>query len=185
MRAFLALDIPAPVIGYLTGVIERLAKRTEGVKWARSEGIHITVKFLGEIEEVLAERMREALSPLATRFEPFTTRLDGLDAFPSRRSARVVVVKLKEGNEQIQTIFSEVEDRLAELDVEREKRGLVPHITLGRRRIPKPFPNGDPMPLEEKEFAIEHLVLYRSVLMPGGAVYTPLWKVKFGGEKKR
>ena len=41
------------------------------------------------------------------------------------------------------------------IDVEREKRKLVPHITLGRRRIPKPFPNGDPMPIEEREFLIE------------------------------
>ena len=59
------------------------------------------------------------------------------------------------------------------LDVEREKRGLTPHITLGRRRTPKPFPNGDPLPIEEREFLIEQLVLYKSTLTPGGAIYAP------------
>ena len=49
MRAFLALEIPGDIVAYLTGVIDRLAKRTEGVRWVRKEGIHITVKFLGEI----------------------------------------------------------------------------------------------------------------------------------------
>jgi 2'-5' RNA ligase len=66
--------------------------------------------------------------------------------------------------------------------VEREKRRLVPHLTLGRRRIPKPFPDGDPMPVENKEFIIGELVLYKSTLTPGGAIYAPVWKIKLGGE---
>ena len=60
----------------------------------------------------------------------------------------------------------------------------MPHLTLGRRRIPKPFPNGDPMPIEEKEFLVEHLVLYKSTLTPGGAIYAPIWKIKLGGEDR-
>jgi 2'-5' RNA ligase len=182
MRAFLALTIPADIVAYLKEVTGRLEKRTEGVRWVRDEGIHITVKFLGEIEESMAEVMRSALTPVGAAFEPFRARLGGLDAFPTRRSARVIVVRLKEGIEPSQAIFEEVEERLAALDVEREKRRLVPHITLGRRRIPKPFPNGDPMPIEEREFLIEQLVLYKSTLTPSGAIYAPVWKIKLGGE---
>jgi 2'-5' RNA ligase len=182
MRTFLALPIPADIIAYLGEVTGRLERRTEGVRWARGEGIHITVKFLGEIEEPMAERMREALAPIGSAFGPFRARLGGLDAFPSSMRARVIVVKLKEGSEQSQAIFEEVEERLAAIDVEREKRKLVPHLTLGRRRIPKPFPNGDPMAIEEKEFIIEELVLYKSTLTPGGAIYAPVWKIKLGGE---
>ena len=118
MRAFLALEVPGDIVAYLTGVIERLAKRTEGVRWVRREGIHITVKFLGEIEEAASDRMRDALSSMGERFEPVAARLGGLDAFPSRRSARVIVVKLKEGAYEMQAIFSEMEDRLASMNVE-------------------------------------------------------------------
>jgi 2'-5' RNA ligase len=182
MRTFLALPVPADIVAYLREVIGRLERRTEGVRWVKDEGIHITVKFLGEIEEPMAERMRSALTPIGALFEPFQARLGGLDAFPTRRSARVIVVKLKEGIEPGQAIFEEIEERLAGIDIERERRKLVPHLTLGRRRIPKPFPNGDPMPIEEKEFLIEQLVLYKSTLTPGGAIYAPIWKIKLGGE---
>ncbi|MGD0228966.1 MAG: RNA 2',3'-cyclic phosphodiesterase [Syntrophorhabdales bacterium] len=184
MRAFLALDLPADIIAYLRGVIGRLDKRTEGVRWVRDEGIHITVKFLGEIEEARGEEMREVLAPIGARIGPFPARLGALDAFPTRRSARVVVVRLKEGVEQSQAIFSEVEERLSAIQVERERRGFAPHITLGRRRIPKPFPNGDPMPIEERGFVIERLVLYKSTLTPGGAIYAPVWRIKLGGEDR-
>ncbi len=184
MRTFLALPVPADIVAYLRGVIGRLERRTEGVRWVRDEGIHITVKFLGEIEEGRTEEVRSALTPVGALFEPFRARLGGLDAFPAKRSARVVVVRLKEGVEPAQAIFEEVEERLAAIDIERERRKLVPHLTLGRRRIPKPFPNGDPMPIEEREFLIEELVLYRSTLTPGGAIYAPIWKIKLGGEDR-
>ncbi len=184
MRTFLALPTPADIVAYLKEVAGRLERRTEGVRWVRDEGIHITVKFLGEIEEGMAEKVRGVLTPIGALFGPFRASLGGLDAFPARRSARVIVVKLKEGIEPAQAIFEEVEERLAAIGIERERRKLVPHLTLGRRRIPKPFPNGDPMPIEEKEFPIEQLVLYKSTLTPGGAIYAPIWKIKLGGEDR-
>lgn len=183
MRTFLALDVPGDIAAYLRGVVDRLAKRTEGVRWVRDEGIHITVKFLGEVEESMVARTHAALAPIGKRFAPVAACLGALDAFPSKRSARVIVVKLKEGVGQSQAIFAEIEDRLAGLDIERDKRGLVPHITLGRRRIPKAFLDGDPPPIEGKAFLIEHLVLYSSRLTPGGAVYAPIWKIKLEAEE--
>ncbi len=184
MRTFLALEIPEDVVTYLRTCVDRLAKRTTDVRWVRNEGIHITVKFLGEIEESLAKRMEGLLLPIGGLFGPIRARLGALDAFPSLKSARVIVVRLKEGGEEMEAVFSEVEERLAGIDIEREKRGLTPHITLGRRRIPKPFPNGDPMPVEGREFVVENLVLFQSTLTPGGAIYAPIWKIKLGGKDR-
>ncbi len=181
MRSFLALEIPRDIVAYLRAVTDRLAKRTSDVRWVQNEGIHITVKFLGEIEEPMAPVLREALAPIGARYAPIAARLGQLDAFPTPLRARVIVIKLKEGIEAIQAIFADVEEGLESIHVEREKRGLVPHITLGRRRIPKPFPNGDPMPIEEKAFVIDDLVLFKSTLTPGGAIYTPIWKIRLGG----
>ena len=84
----------------------------------------------------------------------------------------------------MEAIFSEIEERLAAMDVEREKRGFVAHITLGRRRVPAPFPDGDSPPIEERAFLVDHLVLFRSTLNPAGAIYEPIWKIRLGGEER-
>jgi RNA 2',3'-cyclic 3'-phosphodiesterase len=183
MRMFLAFEMPPSIIDYLSGVRESLARRVEGVRWVKNEGIHITVKFLGEVAESNVIPMREALEPIGKIHPPIPATLDKLDAFPNRRRARVVVVTLSQGVETMQTIFSEVEERLdAVMEIEREERAYLPHLTLGRRKVPKPFPNGDVPDIQRKEFVVEHLVLFNSTLTPGGAVYTPLWKIKLGGQ---
>jgi 2'-5' RNA ligase len=184
VRAFLALEIPEEIVSYLKTCVDRLARRTTDVKWVKNEGIHVTVKFLGEIEESFAGSMHDALAPIGGFVAPVETRLGRLDAFPSMRSARVIVVRLSEGGDEMKAIFGEVEERLAALDVEKEKRGFTPHITLGRKRVPKPFPDGDPLPIEERRFTVENLVLFKSTLTPGGAIYAPIWKIKLGGKDR-
>ncbi len=183
MRSFLALDVPDTVIDYLSGVTERLAKMTRGVKWVKKEGIHITLKFFGEIEEAMAPKIHEALRPLGSQFSPIVVSLKELDAFPNKRRARVVIVRLHKGNDETQAIYEEVEERLTQFDFSREKRAFTPHLTLGRMKTPGPFPNGDTPALESMEFLIDQMVLYKSTLTPGGALYTPIWKIQLGGEK--
>jgi 2'-5' RNA ligase len=223
MRVFLALELPAGIIAYLKGITDRLAKRTEGVRWVKNEGIHITIKFLGEREEALVQTMEAVLAPIGSQFAPVNVCLGQLDAFPSTRRARVIVVRLNRGVREIQAMFSEIEERLTKIDmvthesgevgyvfdreaprtwhshscagrvegttrapvIERETRDLTPHITIGRRKVPGPFPDsGDMMPIEEREFNIENLVLYKSTLTSGGAIYEPIWKIKIGGSKQ-
>ena len=182
MRSFLALEVPEPVADYLRGVIEKLSKRTQGVRWVKKDGIHITLKFLGEIEEALAGKIHHALAPIGSRFAPFVVSLKELDAFPSRRRARVVIVQVQKGSEEMKAIFEEVEGGLTEFDFEREERAFTPHITLGRMRTPAPFPDGDVPAIEAMEFPVDALVLFKSTLTPAGALYSSIWKIKLGGD---
>ena len=183
MRSFLALAVPDSVTEYLRGAIERLAVRTSGVKWVKKEGIHITLKFFGEIEEGTAAKLHEALVPIGSQFSRFMVSLKELDALPSRRRARVVVVKLGKGEEEMKALFREVEERLGGFDFKREAREFTAHITLGRMRTPAPFPNGDVPAIEGMGFPVDTLVLFKSTLTPAGALYTPTWEIKLGGEK--
>jgi 2'-5' RNA ligase len=109
-------------------------------------------------------------------------RLKELDAFPSRRRARVVVVKLGTGIEEAKALSADVEARLAGFAFKKEEREFTPHITLGRMKVPAPFPNGDAPAIERMEFGIDQVVLFKSTLTPGGALYSPIWKIKLGGE---
>ena len=182
MRSFLALEVSAPVVDYLREVIEKLSKRARDVKWVKRDAIHITLKFLGQIEEELVPKIQEALKPIGSRFTPFMVSLKEIDAFPSRRRARVVIVRLNKGVDEIKAIYEDVEEGLTGFDFEREAREYTPHITLGRMKTPAAFPDGDLPPLERMEFKVDALVLFKSTLTPGGAIYTPIWKIKLGGD---
>jgi RNA 2',3'-cyclic 3'-phosphodiesterase len=177
VRSFLAMEIPGNIKEYLQDVIRTMAARTGGVKWVRPEGQHITLKFFGEIDEGTALQIREALSPVET-YEPFTASLGRVDAFPGRKSARVIVAVLEKGVDNIRRIFNDIEHGLSTLGIEREKRDLTPHITLGRRKVPAPLLEREIAKLEEKTFLLDKLVLFKSTLTPGGAVYEPVWEIR-------
>jgi len=183
MRAFLAIELPQEIKDYLQTVIAGMAGRVRGVRWVREDGLHITLKFLGEIENETALRIRDVISGIRTGHAPFSASLSGIDAFPNRRRARVVVVKLGKGIENIRNIFNDVEEGLLKLDMEPEGREYTPHITLGRVKEPQPLLEKNVVPLEAKEFALDRVVLFQSTLTREGAQYAPQWDIKLGGQE--
>lgn len=183
MRAFLAFEVSAPVKEYLQGVIRFMAPRVTGVRWIKSDGQHITVKFFGEIDETTANGIREKLSAIESKFEPFEASIKGIDAFPNKRRARVIVVSLEKGVDIAKAIFHDIEAELLHLGFESEKRDFTPHVTLGRKREPSPLLERDIPSLNKMSFVIDRLVLFRSTLTPQGAIYSPVWEIEFKGRK--
>lgn len=183
MRAFLAFPIPPEVKRYLNGVAKRMASRVEGVKWVGEEGQHITVKFFGDLDDGLAREMETTLSPIGLSYGPFPVNLQRIDAFPGRKRARVIVVTLSQGVDNIGTIFHAIESFLSALGVEKEERNLIPHITLGRRRVPAPLLERDVPDLDEVSFSIDRLVLFRSTLTPKGPIYDRVWEIPLKGRR--
>ena len=181
MRAFLAIEIPSEIKRYLQTVISAMSSRVRGVRWVKPEGQHITLKFFGEIEEDMARRIKDVIPTLGTDYGPFAASLRGIDAFPNKRRARVVVVDLGEGAEDVKRIFNDVEQALLKLGIEPEKRAFSPHITLGRAKDPVPFLEKDIMQLQAKQFMLDRVVLFQSVLTREGALYAPVWDIKLGG----
>jgi len=182
MRAFLAFEISAPVKEYLQGVIRGMASRITGVKWVKTDGQHITLKFFSEIEETMANNMKERLARIETMYVPFEATTKGVDAFPNKRRARVIVVNLEKGVDIAKAIFHDIEDALSTLGIEEEKRDFTPHITLGRRKEPAPLLERDIPGLDEMSFIVDRLVLFRSTLTQQGAIYTSVWEIGFKGE---
>jgi 2'-5' RNA ligase len=181
MRAFLAFEVQASVKRHLQDVAKGMAARITGVKWVSEEGQHVTLKFFGEIGEDMAASIKASLARLEQRHRPFDVTIGGVDAFPSKRRARVIVVTLEKGVDKIKTIFNDIEDGLSTIGVEREKRELAPHITLGRRRTPAPLLEREIIAPEPMGFTVDKLVLFSSTLTPQGAVYAPVWGIPFTG----
>ena len=183
MRAFLAFEISAPVKEYLQGVSRIMASKATGVKWVKSNGQHITLKFFGEIEESMAKIIQEKLTGLESKYGPFVATIKEIDAFPTKRRARVIIVSLEKGVDIAKAIFHDIEDALLTLGIEVEKRDFTPHITLGRKKEPTPLLERDIPGLDEMSFFIDRLVLFRSTLTSQGAIYSPVWEIGFKGEK--
>lgn len=179
MRVFLALEIPKEIKEYLGVVKDQMAARIRGVKWVNEEAQHITLKFFGEQEEKKVGEIGDALSGIERRYDPVAVTLKGIEAFPDRKRARVIVMALEKGVDNIQMIFHDIEDRLSGLGIEKEKRSFRPHITLGRMRIPGPLLDRDIVAVDVKGFAVSRMVLFQSMLKPAGAVYTPVRELKF------
>jgi len=180
MRAFLAFELEGSVKEYLDRLIREMAKTYEGVRWVKKENHHVTIKFFEDLEEGKVEAMRERLLGVAEKFDPFEVTTGGIEFFPDRRRARVIVVSLEEGAPKMGEIFGEVERRLSGLGIEEERRPYRPHITLGRRRVPSSLEVLPDLPLERRRFRIERMALFKSMLSPQGPLYTALWHIRLG-----
>jgi 2'-5' RNA ligase len=183
LRVFLALEISPTVKEYLQGIIKIMASRITGVRWVKSEGQHITLKFFGELDEAMVENIRTRLLSIDDKFEPFETTIKGIDAFPNKRRARVIVVTLEKGVDIAKAIFNDIEVALLPLGFEGEKRDYTPHITLGRKKEQSPILERDIPDLNGMRFIVDRLVMFRSTLTPQGAIYSPLWEIGFKSRK--
>lgn len=183
MRVFLALEISPTVKEYLQGIIKIMASRITGVRWVKSEGQHITLKFFGELDEAIVENIRTRLLSIEDKFEPFETTIKGIDAFPNKRRARVIVITLEKGVDIAKAIFNDIEVALLPLGFEGEKRDYTPHITLGRKKEQSPILERDIPDLNGMRFIVDRLVMFRSTLTPQGAIYSPLWEIGFKSRK--
>jgi 2'-5' RNA ligase len=117
MRVFLALEIPGEIKAYLGVVRVQMAARIRNVKWVNEGGQHITLKFFGEQEEKRVSDIGDALSGIEKSYDPITVTLKNIEAFPDRKRARVIVMALEKGVDNIRMIFHDIEDRLSGLGI--------------------------------------------------------------------
>ena len=179
IRSFIAIEIPEEVRQKLREVLLELRGSGAEVKWVRPEGIHITLKFLGETNRETLEALSAVLRPLAEGSSSFEVKAQGLGCFPSLRNPRVVWAGLVEERGALSELQREIETAAAGFAFPAEERPFKPHLTLGRVRSSK-----GKIPLTQVieknaglglgSFRAEQVILFRSDLRPGGAVYSKI-----------
>lgn len=170
IRLFTALEIPEDVAACLTPVQSGLF----GARWVARENLHITLRFIGSVDERMAEEVDGALSGLKAK--PFTLQVTHLGSFGDAKKARSVWAGLAP-SEPLLHLNAKIERMFQQLGLPADKRKYTPHITLGRV---KDIHNGDVAKwIEEKgkldclPFEVTRLVLFSSQTRAEGAVYTP------------
>jgi RNA 2',3'-cyclic 3'-phosphodiesterase len=177
VRLFVALDIPDAVREALAELSDRLKKTCPDARWVRLEGVHITLKFLGEVPTEQVDGIRQALHQLPS-FAPIEVRFAGLGFFPSARRPRVFWAGVEAGP-QLAAIVASIEMKLEGLGIPPEKRPFQPHLTLARFEPPQRTQalSAAVQALGTPEFGREtfrEFHLYQSVLKRSGAEYTRL-----------
>lgn len=177
MRLFVALDVPEETRETLAVVISRLAKVCRGARWVRAEGLHVTLKFIGEVEEGAVPAMRESLAKIAPR-EPIEIAFRHFGFFPNERRPRVFWVGMEAGP-ALGELAAEIDARLQTVGIAHDDRAFRPHLTLAR------FDSTEGLAKLREEIAAlgtqdfggtvaREFHLYQSILKRGGAEYTRL-----------
>jgi 2'-5' RNA ligase len=161
-------------------------KRSRGVAWVASDNFHLTMKFLGGVEESRLAEVRGALAGVAAGTAPFDVRLCGLGAFPTPGRPRVIWAGCSAGEAPLVALAEAVDRSLGALGFPREDRPFSAHVTIGRVREPRRDPAlaeaiGRGASLAFGDVHVARLSLMRSDLSPRGARYTELAALPLGG----
>ncbi len=157
--------------------VERLRPLARDVAWVARDNVHLTLRFLGDVEAARRDAAARALSDAAAGCGCFDLSVRGLGAFPTPTRARVVWAGVDDGAAQAAALARRVDDALAALGFAREPRAFAAHVTLGRVRTPRANPHLAEALAASGTFGrqrVNRLVLLRSQLSPRGARYTEL-----------
>jgi len=188
IRSFVAVELPEAVRAALKRLQQEVKAGGEGVKWVQPGGIHLTLKFLGYVEEAKVPALAQALTRASKDVGPFEMALSGLGVFPSPSRPRVAWVGLSGGVEELFLLQEGVEKALSPFGFPREARAFTPHLTLARLRegvtpqeagaFGQAFLRASP---EAVSLKVDGMSLMKSQLTPSGAIYTCLAFISLGG----
>lgn len=187
IRSFIAIELPDEVKVSLAGLQAEFKLAGHSfVKWVATEGIHITLKFLGNIPSGKVSEIVRAMERAAQGFLPFRLEVHGLGAFPNLKQPKVLWVGVGGQVDQLVSLQQRIDQALVPLGFSPESRPFAPHLTLARLRE-------GALPPERRSFGelvqkttfeaklkveVSSISLMRSQLLPTGAVYSRLAEVK-------
>ncbi len=182
MRTFIAIELDDEIKRNLLSLItelDKLMRGTRNVKWVKQEGMHLTLKFLGEIPGEKVREIESALKAISEKYKPFGLKLKGTGTFPpGKKNPRVIWIGIEE-EETLKALQFHLEGELEKLGFLRERRKFHPHLTLGRVKIPSHLK--EILFLLEKnkeadfgEMQVKKLTFFQSILKPSGAEYSVL-----------
>lgn len=180
MRVFVALDVPESVRTALAGFVAKLRQSAATARWTRLEGLHVTLKFIGEVAPDKVQAIEASLARIPSRL-PIEIKFRNAGFFPNQRRPLVFWAGI-EAIAQLSELAADVESFLEPLGIPRGKKVFSPHLTLARFKPQRGTPAQDELhaaiaaaaPLEFGNTVAREFHLFQSILKPGGAEYTRL-----------
>lgn len=187
VRTFVAVEVSEAVRSRAAKLIQQLRQAGADVAWVAPQNMHLTLKFLGDVDYRDVYHVCKAVEQSVATVEPFTVEIKGVGAFPSLERPRVIWLGVELGATQMADLNEKVETALNELGFPREGRRFHAHLTLGRvRKSGRAMEHLVAMLREHQdaEFGptvVEQVVIFSSELEPTGPVYEAMGHAELGG----
>lgn len=181
LRLFFAIELPDELRAAVAVHAARLRRKFPDARagWTRIESLHLTLKFLGEVEAAIhVDALYQAAETAAAGVAPFTLTVEGAGTFPPHGAARVLWLGVRDDDGQLARLHFRLDRECGHAGFPLESKPFKPHLTLARLRSPqgaKALSEAHRRaPFGPFHFDVSELVLMRSDLGPGGSRYTPL-----------
>jgi 2'-5' RNA ligase len=180
IRSFLAFELPVDIKKIIMAVSEDVKLKPLNIRRVNVDSIHITTVFMGEVQEEQMGAIQAVAKDVCRVYGPFNIAIKGIGVFGSRRNPRVLWIGLEGAIDRMARFRDDLQKGLKPFGIKEEKRSFKPHLTLGRfRKGAKTGTHLDGLlskyhDLTSPDCIIEELVLFKSDLRPGGAVYSRL-----------
>jgi len=186
IRTFIAIELPEAVLSHIEKVQKGIKSCGFKASWVQTKGIHLTLKFLGNIAASDAEKVGEAMSETAKAHRPISLSAKGIGVFPGIKKPRVIWVGLSGDTHPLIQMQKNLDENLQCLGFPKEDRPFKGHLTLARikesidaaKLLEAMNKFGS---FESEKFTADKIILFKSELKPSGAVYTKLINVNLKG----
>lgn len=183
-RIFIAIDISEEARNKAFAHIDKLRSEFPRLRvgWERPGKLHLTAKFVGDIDYAKLSGLDEAITDAANRIPPFKLKIDDCGAFPAVKKARVLWLGVEDPQGGFQRLYDAIETVCEKIGLARGTRNFKPHLTIARLREPEKSgvlverhlrTNFEPV-----EFEAAEIVIYESRLQPAGSIYSVVSKHK-------
>jgi len=178
MRLFIASPLTHEVEEFLAEIIFDLKQKRGRVKWVDANNIHLTLKFLGETDENKVDSIISAIKRISVKHKKIDSLVDKIGVFPNLNRPRVIWAGLAESVELLKLLARDIENNMADIGFEKEKRPFKSHLTLGRvkedsglyelKEAIKSYI------IEPQPITFDKIVLFKSTLTRSGPIYDRL-----------
>lgn len=179
-RAFIAIELPDDIREIVYRALNpTMNKLAQYVKWVEQNNLHLTLRFLGQIDSNVQEKIKNSLLQVTTAYSPMLFTLNELGVFPNWREPRVLWMGLHVVSGELISLQKEIESIVQKAGLKPENQRFHPHITIGRVKSTNDFVarcwRGTKLP-QMPNFWVKDVVIFKSTLLPTGPIYEPIQK---------
>ena len=185
IRSFIAIPLAPDVSRASVRLIQRLREPGDGIKWVPTDNLHLTLKFLGDVDNTEVPRVCEVLHEVCSRYEPFDLEFLGTGGFPDIERPRILFAGITDPSKSLTGLVMELERELAELRFKPEPRDYTPHLTRGRTKSGSRRASGEVVEKLKREqqttlgsMRVDTVAMFASFLEKSGPIYQVMDTVK-------